>query len=101
MTYNLGAALATSEKENGSRTTLSSGLYSVSMGYSVTEKLGVFVEVFGEVGLSAEDSPISVDGGLTWLLNDDSQLDLFTGAGLNNEADEFFVGLGYSLRWGI
>ena len=101
LTYNLGSALATSEKEDGSQTTLSSALYSASLGYSVTEQLSFFVEIFGEIGLSAEDSPISADCGLTWLLNDDSQLDFFTGAGLNNEADEFFVGLGYSIRWGI
>ena len=84
LTCNLGSALATSEKEDGSRTTLSSALYSVSLGYSANEKLGFFVEVFGEVGLSAEDSPVSTDCGLTWLLNDDSQLDFFTGAGLKN-----------------
>lgn len=101
LSYNLGSQFATSKKGDGSRTTLSSALYSVSLGYSANEKLGFFVELFGEIGLSAEDSPISVDCGLTWLLNDDSQLDFFTGAGLNNEADEFFVGLGYSLRLGI
>ncbi len=99
--YNLGAKLETSEKDNGNDTTLSSGLYSVALGYGATDQLGLFIEVFGAVGLSAEDSPASIDGGMTWLFNDDSQLDLFAGVGLNNDADEFFVGIGYSIRWGL
>ena len=99
--YNLGGALETSEKDNGNETTLSSGLYSVALGYGATDKLGLFIEVFGAVGLSAEESPASLDGGITWLFSEDSQLDLFAGVGLNNEADDWFVGIGYSIRWGL
>ena len=73
----------------------------MALGYGATDQLGLFIEVFGAVGLSAEDSPASIDGGMTWLFNDDSQLDLFAGVGLNNDADEFFVGIGYSIRWGL
>jgi hypothetical protein len=97
--YNLGGMLETSEKADGSETTLSSGLYSVAVGYGATEQLGLFLEVFGAVGLSAEESPASLDGGITWLFNDDSQLDLFAGVGINGDADDWFVGLGYSIRW--
>lgn len=98
--YNFGAALETGEDVNGDTHTLGSGLYSVALGYSVTDQLGAFIEVFGAVGLSAEESPASIDGGFTWLFNDDSQLDLFAGFGLNDEADDWFVGMGYSIRWG-
>ena len=97
--YNLGGMLETSEKADGGETTLSSGLYSVALGYGATEQLGLFLEVFGAVGLSAEASPASLDGGITWLFNDDSQLDVFAGVGLNDDADDWFVGLGYSIRW--
>ena len=98
--YNLGAELATSEKANGGDTTLASGLYSVALGYGATEQLGFFIEVFGDVGLSAETSSTSLDGGLTWLFSDDSQLDLFVGTGLDDDADDWFLGLGYSIRFG-
>jgi hypothetical protein len=96
--YNLGAMLATSEKVDGSETTLSSGLYSVALGYGATEQLGLFLEVFGALGLSAEESPASLDGGITWLFNEDAQLDVFAGVGLNDDADDWFVGLVYSIR---
>lgn len=98
--YNLGAELATSEKANGDDTTLASALYSIALGYGVTDQLGCFIEVFGDAGLSNQTSSASLDGGLTWLFSDDSQLDLFAGVGLNNNADDWFVGIGYSVRFG-
>lgn len=98
--YNVGAELATSEKANGEDTTRASALYSIALGYGATDQLGFFIEVFGDVGLSAETSSASLDGGLTWLFSDDSQLDLFAGVGLNNDADDWFVGIGYSIRFG-
>ena len=98
--YNLGAQLATSDTANGSDTTLASGLYSVALGYGATEQLSFFLEVFGDVGLSAETSSTSLDGGLTWLFNDDSQLDLFAGVGLDDDAEDWFLGIGYSIPFG-
>lgn len=98
--YNLGAELATSEKANGDETTLASGLYSVALGYGATEQLGIFIEVFGDVGLSAETSSTSLDVGFTSLFSDDSQMDVFAGVGLDGDADDWFVGIGYSVRFG-
>jgi hypothetical protein len=98
--YNLGAELVTSEKTNGDERTLSSGLYSIALGYGATDQLGFFVEIFGDYGFSADSSSTSFDGGLTWLFSDDSQLDLYLGVGLDNDADDFFAGIGYSVRFG-
>lgn len=98
--YNLGVELATSEKANGEETTLASGLYSVALGYGATDQLGFYIEVFGDNGFSAEDSSTSLDGGITWLFDDDNQLDLFAGVGLDDDANDWFVGLGYSVRFG-
>jgi hypothetical protein len=98
--YNLGAELATHEKANDDETTLASGLYSVALGYGATDQLGFFIEVFGDVGLSADTSSATLDGGVTWLFTDDSQLDVFAGVGLDDDADDWFVGIGYSIRFG-
>lgn len=100
LTYNLGLGWATTEKANGSLTTGSSGLYTLLLGYSATEQLSLFAELYGQIGLSADDSPFLFDCGLAYLLNDNSQLDFSAGAGLNSEAEDFFVSLGYSFRWG-
>ena len=101
LTYNLGLELATTEKADGNLATQSSGIYTFSLGYSATEQLSFFVELYGQVGLSAGDSPFLFDCGLAYLLNDNSQLDLSAGAGLNSEAEDFFVSLGYSFGWGM
>ena len=100
LTYNLGLGLATAKKANGTTTTQSSGLYTLSLGYSATEQLSFFAELYGQVGFSADDSPFLFDCGLAYLINDNSQLDFSAGAGLNSEAEDFFVSIGYSFRWG-
>jgi hypothetical protein len=100
LTYNLGLGVATTEKADGRLTTQSSGLYTFLLGYSATEQLSFFTELYGQIGLSADDSPFLFDCGLAYLLDDNSQLDFSVGAGLNSEAENFFVSLGYSLRWG-
>jgi len=98
--YILGVKLETKAKDNGKKATLASGLYSVALGYGATEQLGFYIEVFGDVAFSADESPVSLDWGMTWLFSEDTQLDLFAGLGLNDDADDWFVGLGYSIRWG-
>lgn len=97
--YNLGGKVETSERANGNETTLSSAVYSVALGYSISDQLGAYAEVFGSIGLSADESPASFDAGLTWLINDDQQIDCFVGTGLNNDADKWMAGIGYSIRW--
>jgi len=73
---------------------------SVALGYGLTEVVGVFVEHFGtyplEDGLEDENF---VNGGLTFLLGPDAQLDARVGYGLNGRDDDVFVGFGSAFRW--
>lgn len=39
------------------------------------------------------------DGGLTYLISSDVQWDIRAGLGLNDAADDFFVGTGLSIRF--
>ncbi len=95
MGYNVGAAWTS---ESGA--TLSSYLYTAALGIGVTDRLGAFVELFGEVPASASGRPAnSLDGGLTYLLRDNIQVDLAGGIGLSSAADDWFVGLGISARF--
>ena len=63
------------------------------------DRLGGFVEYFGGVKTRGEDDEHSVDGGFTWLVNDDLQLDLSAGVGLNHAAPDFFVSAGFAWRY--
>jgi hypothetical protein len=88
--YNLGAAW-----ESG----LSRLAYTAAVGFDVSSTVGMYVEVFGDGAGSAGGSPAhSLDGGATWLVRDNLQLDAAGGLGLSDAADEWFVGLGVSAR---
>ena len=97
--YNVGASLETGDNGFGGETTLASLDYSIALGYDIAERVGGFIEIFGSQGLSAKEDPIQLDGGFTYLLDDDTQFDLFVGAGLNDDAPDWFAGIGFSKRW--
>ena len=86
--YNLGMEWVRAEE---------SGIYSVVLGIGVTEKLGLFVEQFGQL-LGDFDLETGVDAGLTYLLSNNFQLDLSGGLGVSRNADDLFVGAGFSWR---
>jgi hypothetical protein len=96
--YNVGAAWETAQTDRGP-TTLSRALYTVAAGFSLSDRVGAFVELYGDLGGSAGGGPAhSADGGLTFLIRDNLQLDLAGGVGLTDLADDWFVGLGLSVR---
>jgi hypothetical protein len=74
--------------------------WSASLGWSATDRLGVFGEYFG---LSEErpdgDPGHYLDGGATWLIHDDLQLDAWLGAGVSDEAADWIGGVGIVARW--
>lgn len=74
---------------------------SVALGTSLTDSIGMYVEYFGLYTLGRRENFPSnfVDGGFTWLLNNDVQFDVRAGKGLNDQADDFFTGAGMSLRF--
>ena len=41
-----------------------------------------------------------LDGGFTFLLSDEAQLDLYAGKGLNDYTPDFIFGAGFSIRFG-
>jgi hypothetical protein len=92
--YNLGIARVTDAAGTGTEAP-----YTFAVGLGLSDRVGVFVESFGAFGLG-DDRPTvhSADTGLTLLLSDMLQLDVSGGVGLNEAADDWFVGSGVSLR---
>lgn len=73
---------------------------SLGFGFSLTDSLGLFVECFTLIAESAPaQAPVFVDGGLTWLVLELLQLDLYLGLDLRAAPEAVFFGLGLSHRW--
>ncbi len=74
-------------------------LWTVALGIGATERVGFFVEAFGDTGLSDDGSTeTALDGGVTFLLRPNVQLDLFVGSGVSDSAPDWLAGAGVSFR---
>ncbi len=74
-------------------------LWTAVLGIGATERVGFFIEAFGDTGLS-DDGPseTALDGGVTFLVRPNVQLDVFVGTGLSNAAPDWLAGAGVSFR---
>lgn len=74
---------------------------SVALGWSLSATVGFYAEYFGLY--PADDVPESdehyLNGGFTWGLTRDLQLDIRAGGGLNGAAADFFSGTGLVVRF--
>ncbi len=75
---------------------------SVAVGLALNSRLGSYVEYYGFSRVS-RDGPYTdyLNGGLTFLINNDLQLDARAGVGLNEPDPEYFLGFGFVLRRGL
>ena len=65
--------------------------YSLVFGVTVFENFGVYIEPYGEA-VNLKTQVTSLDSGVTYLLQDNIQLDFSFGTGLNHDMDYFAVG---------
>lgn len=74
---------------------------SASLGFELTEKLSMFNECYVLFCNNAEESrpKYYYDGGFTYLVTPNFQLDWRAGVGLNAVSDGFFTGCGAVVRW--
>ncbi len=100
MGYNVGLNLESEAGVDGAVSTLSSAFYTLALGFELSDRWGAFIELYGGVAVSASGDPThSFDGGFTYLLRDNVQLDIAAGLGLSDAADDVFFGLGLSVRF--
>ncbi len=73
---------------------------SVALGYDLNDWLGVYTEYFGIYpAAGAADDTHYINGGFTFLLTPNLQLDVRCGFGLNDAADDLFCGAGFAVRF--
>lgn len=72
----------------------------VALGIGLTDRWGAYAEYFGTYTV-VRDGPREdyVNGGVTFLVESDFQLDARIGYGLNSLDEDFFVGFGSGVRW--
>ena len=71
------------------------------VGAGLSENLGAYAEWFGIIPSGAQDVSTQhyFNGGFTYLLSKDVQLDVRAGVGLSHAADDYFVGTGLAIRF--
>jgi hypothetical protein len=99
LSYNVGVVWLSERRETSESRTLAQGLYTLSLGVALGQRVGAFAEAFGTVPLNDEAFAAHLlDGGFTVLVLPNLQLDLSAGLGLDDDADDWFVGAGVTLR---
>ncbi len=74
---------------------------SLSLGIGLTERIGSYLEVFGFFPGGNRDNTRFINGGFTYLVNNDFQLDARLGFGLGNDVggSDTFFGVGVARRF--
>ena len=72
-------------------------IYTLTTGYSLSEKLGAYFEMYGFL-IQKSISDHRVDGGLSYLLKNNMMIDISGGFGINKYAPEYYVATGFSVR---
>ena len=98
--YNLGMVWLTETDEEGTQQTPSYFDWTVALGISASERVGVFVEAFGISPVDGDRRSITaLDAGVTHLLTPRLQLDASGSVGISETAPDWTLGLGLSFRF--
>ncbi len=84
--------------ENGSRFLQTAA--SISLAVALDDRWGIYSEYYGFFNNAHHaDAAHYLNGGVTFLVHNNLQLDWRAGFGLNDEADDFFTGVGFVIRF--
>jgi hypothetical protein len=72
-------------------------IYTNAIGYSISDKFGSYIEIFGFIP-QKEKSNHNIDGGITYLINNNFMLDLSSGIGISKNAPKNYIAIGFSFR---
>lgn len=88
--YNLGA-------EWDGETPDATFIYTLTTGFSLSEKMGCYVELYGFAPQN-DTADHRFDGGFTYLLSDNVMIDASAGFGITENAPDYYTALGFSFR---
>lgn len=71
------------------------GFYTAALSYSISDKVGTFVEMYGQLN---DDFSSNFDGGFSYLVNNDLQLDISAAYQGDENRDDYFIDFGFSWR---
>ncbi len=72
-------------------------IYTLTTGYSISEKLSSYIELYGFF-IQKSTSDHRVDGGLSYLLKKNMMVDISGGFGINKYAPAYYIAAGFSIR---
>jgi hypothetical protein len=72
-------------------------VYTLTTGYSLTDSLGSYIELFG-FAPKKESANHNLDGGFTYLINNNFMIDISSSIGLTTNAPSYYFALGLSFR---
>jgi len=100
LVYNLGVEASTGRNSAGDKETDTIFAYSAALSYGGNPLVSPYVEAFGETPIDGNgNTDFSLGGGLTSLMLPNLQLDASGGVGLTGSATDWFVGIGFSVRF--
>jgi len=70
--------------------------YSIAFGFSISETIGFYAEPYGNL-VEMKSHEANFDTGFTYLIKDNSQLDVSFGTGLNHAMNYFSVGISINI----
>jgi hypothetical protein len=72
-------------------------LYTLTTGYSITKKMGSYIELYGFAPQN-DKANHNLDGGITYLINNNFMLDLSSSIGISKNAPKNYFAFGFSFR---
>lgn len=90
LSYNLGA-------EWNGETPETTFIYTLTTGYKLTEKVGAYTEIYGFAPQNNKPDH-RCDAGFTYLINNNSIIDISGGFGITSNAPKQYISLGFSFR---
>ena len=96
-----GSSQANRTTDDDGRAVYTEFAQSATVGFTPSDRFGTYAEYYVLIpaGTDVAETEHYADAGVTFLIAEDVQYDAFVGTGLNDAADDFFVGTGLVVRF--